>query len=329
VRVATPEGDFLGQRPDFEPIVALGPKLGIDDPASVIRLHNRCDALGLDSISAGSAIAFAIDVFERGIITVRETGGLELHWGDVAAVGALLEGMASDEGFAGLLARGVRHAADELGNGADRYAYHVKGLELSAYDPRAAWATALGYAVSSRGGDYASVYAHHEFDLADGDAERLYGHPEAGDPRSPAGKAELVRRSLVVSAVIDALGLCKVPALSLLNRFDLELEAGLTEGFAGLPVDASELWSIGERIVTMERLYNLRCGALAEHDKLPVRFTERDLESLPGGGVVELDGLRQEFYALMGWSADGVPTPEALGRHGLSPALGERQKRDG
>ena len=81
------------------------------------------------------------------------------------------------EGLAGLLAQGVRRAADELGNGAQRYAYHVKGLELSAYDPRAAWATALGYAVSSRGGDYASVYAHHEFDLADGDAERLYGHP--------------------------------------------------------------------------------------------------------------------------------------------------------
>ena len=77
--------------------------------------------------------------------------------------------------------------------------------------------------------------------------------------------------------------------------------------------DANELWTIGERIVTMERLYNLRCGALAEDDRLPVRFTERDLESLPGGGVVELEGLRQEFYALMGWSADGVPTADTLG----------------
>ena len=188
VRVAAAGGDLLGQRPDFEPLVALGPKLGIADPATVVRLHNRCDALGLDSISAGSAMAFAIDVFERGIISVRETGGLELRWGDVAAVGELLEGMALGEGFAGLLAQGVRRAAGELGNGADRYAYHVKGLELSAYDPRAAWATALGYAVSSRGGDYASVYAHHEFDLADGDAERLYGHPEAGDPRSSGRK---------------------------------------------------------------------------------------------------------------------------------------------
>ena len=125
-----------------------------------------------------------------------------------------------------------------------------------------------------------------------------------------------------MSAVIDALGLCKVPALSLLNRFDLELEAGLTEGFAGLPVDASELWSIGERIVTMERLYNLRCGALAEHDKLPVRFTERDLDSLPGGGVVELEGLRHEFYALMGWTPDGVPTSGALAALGLRDSVG-------
>jgi aldehyde:ferredoxin oxidoreductase len=319
VRVTEAGGDVLGQRPDFEPIVALGPNLGIADPAAVLRLHNRCDALGLDSISVGSAIAFAIDVFERGIITERETGGLALRWGDVAAVEALVEGMAGGEGFAGLLAMGVRRAADELGHGTDRYAYHVKGLELSAYDPRAAWATALGYVVSSRGGDYASVYAHHEFDLPEGYAELLYGDPDTGDPRSPAGKAELVRRSLIVSAVVDALGLCKVPALSLLNRFDLELEAGLTEGFMGLPVDADGLWRIGERIVTMERLFNLHCGASAEHDKLPTRFTERGLESSPASGVIELAGLRGEFYALMGWSADGVPTADTLARLGLSP----------
>ena len=314
VRVAAAGADIIGQRPDFEPLVALGPKLGIDDPAAVVRLHNRCDALGLDSISAGGAIAFAIDVFERGIITAADTDGVELRWGDAAAAAELLEGMATGEGFAGLLAHGVQRAAASLGRGTHRYAYHVKGLELAAFDPRAAWATALGYAVSSRGADYTSIYAHHEFDLPPATAELLYGSAEAADPVSPKGKAALVRRSMIVSAAIDALGLCKVPVLSLLNRFDLELEAELT-AFAGLPLTAVELFTAGERIVTLERLFNLRCGADCDGDRLPVRFTERRLESLAeGDGVVELDEVRREFYELMHWTSAGIPSPTTVRR---------------
>jgi aldehyde:ferredoxin oxidoreductase len=314
VRIAAAGADFVGQRPDFEPLVALGPKLGIDDPAAVVRLHNRCDALGIDSISAGGAIAFAIDVYERGIITTADTDGLELHWGDVAAATVLLEGMASGEGFAGLLAHGVQRAAATLGRGTHRYAYHVKGLELSAYDPRAAWATGLGYVMSSRGGDYSSIYPHHEFDLPLATAELLYGSAEAADPVSPKGKAALVRRSMIVSAVIDALGLCKVPVLSLLNRYDLELEAELT-AFSDLSLTAEELFTAGERIVTLERLFNLRCGADGDGDKLPVRFTERRLESLAeGDGVIELHEVVRELYGLMHWTDLGIPTPETVRR---------------
>ncbi len=321
VRIAAAGHDFLGQRPDFEPIVAWGPKLGIDDPAAVVRLHNRCDALGLDSISAGSAVAFAIDIFARGIISVADTDGLELHWGDAATVAELLERMASGEGFAGLLAHGVQRAAKAVGRGSFRYAYHVKGLELSAYDPRGAWGTALGYAVSSRGGDYASVYPHHEFDTPAGLAEKLYGSAEANDPLSPAGKAAMVRRSMIVSAVVDALGLCKVPVLSLLNRYDLELEAELASAFADLPLDAADLFTAGERIVNLERLFNLRCGAKSDDDRLPVRFTERSLNSLPHGGVVELEDLRHELYELMGWTREGVPSAKMLVELGLKEML--------
>jgi aldehyde:ferredoxin oxidoreductase len=313
--------DTLGNRPDFEPLVSWGPRLGIDDPAAVVRLHNRCDELGLDSISAGGAVAFAIDIFERGIITTADTGGFELRWGDAEAAGRLLEGMATGEGFAGLLAHGVRQAALEIGRGSHRYAYHVKGLELCSFDPRGAWGTALGYVVSSRGGDYSSVYAHHEFDPPPAATKSFYGGGESANPLLPAGKAALVRRSLIVSAVVDALGLCKVPVLSLLNRFDLELEAELTEAFAGLSLSADELWAAGERIVTLERLYNLRCGAKADDDRLPTRFTERNLNSLPGGGMVELHELRHELYTLMGWTAEGVPTPQKLDELGLRDLL--------
>ena len=321
VRIAAAGADTLGNRPDFEPLVSWGPRLGIDDPAAVVRLHNRCDELGLDSISAGGAIAFAIDIFERGIITTADTGGLDLRWGDAEAAGRLLEGMATGVGFAGLLAHGVRQAALEIGRGSHRYAYHVKGLELCSFDPRGAWGTALGYAVSNRGGDYSSVYAHHEFDPPPAATKSFYGGGESANPLLPAGKAALVRRSLIVSAVVDALGLCKVPVLSLLNRFDLELEAELTEAFAGLSLSADELWAAGERIVTLERLFNLRCGAKADDDRLPTRFTERNLNSLPGGGMVELHELRHELYTLMGWTAEGVPAPEKIAELGLGKLL--------
>ena len=321
VRIAAAGADTLGNRPDFEPLVSWGPRLGIDDPAAVVRLHNRCDELGLDSISAGGAVAFAIDIFERGIITTADTGGLDLRWGDAEAAGRLLEGMATGVGFAGLLAHGVRQAALEIGRGSHRYAYHVKGLELCSFDPRGAWGTALGYAVSNRGGDYSSVYAHHEFDPPPAATKSFYGGGESANPLLPAGKAALVRRSLIVSAVVDALGLCKVPVLSLLNRFDLELEAELTEAFAGLSLSADELWAAGERIVTLERLFNLRCGAKADDDRLPTRFTERNLNSLPGGGMVELHELRHELYTLMGWTAEGVPAPEKIAELGLGKLL--------
>ncbi len=329
VRIGAAGSGLVGQRPDFEPIVAWGPKLGITDAAAVVRLHNRCDNLGLDSISAGSAVAFAIDIFERGIITTADTDGLDLHWGDAAVAGELLERMATGEGFAGLLAHGVQRAAKTIGRGSQRYAYHVKGLELSAFDPRGAWGAALGYAMSSRGGDYSSIYPHHEFDPPEGVAERLYGSAEAADPLSLTGKAALVRRSMIVSAVVDSLGLCKVPVLSLLNRFDLELEAELAGAFAGIPLGPTELFVAGERIVALERLFNLRCGATADDDRLPVRFTERRLNSLPGGGVVELHEVRHELYALMGWTPEGVPTAETLTQLGLADYLARTARRVG
>ncbi|MFA4965604.1 MAG: aldehyde ferredoxin oxidoreductase family protein [Thermoleophilia bacterium] len=317
-----PHAGFIGQRPDFEPLAAWGATLGIGDPEAVMYLHDRCDALGLDSISAGTAAGFAVDLYARGIIDTADTGGLELHWGDAAAAGALVEGMASGEGFAGLLGQGVRAAAAALGRGAERYAAHVKGLELSAYDPRAATGAALGYAVSNRGGDYTNVYARHEFDLPDDVAVRLYGDTVVSDPLSPEGKAIMVRRSMCVSAALDGLGLCKVPALTLLNRYDLEMEAELAEAVTGLPVSAADLYLAGERIVNLERLFNLRCGATEEDDRLPVRFTEEPLPDGPGAGrTVDLWPLRHEFYEIMGWGQDGVPAPAKLAELGLQEGL--------
>ena len=319
----------LVERPDFEPLVAWGAKVGVDDPEAVVLLHERCDRLGLDSVSAGAACAFALDLFERGIIDESDTGGLALHWGAVEPLARLVEQMGSGEGFGGLLGDGALRAAAAIGRGAERYAYHVKGLELTAYDPRGAFATALGYAVSNRGADFANVYARHEFDVTPEVAVRLYGDERAAEATVTDGKAEMVRRSMIVSAVLDALGICKVPALSLINDYELEAEAELVREAAGLEVSADDLWLVGERIVAAERLFNLACGADATDDRLPRLFGSQPLADGPARGVtVPLAGMRREFYRRMGWSSDGRPTRATLQRLGLlSWAGAERPPR--
>jgi aldehyde:ferredoxin oxidoreductase len=296
-------------RPEFESLAALGSRLGIGDADAVLRLHERCDELGLDTLSAGATVAFAVDLFEQGIIDRRDSGGLALQWGGADEIGALLEEMGAREGFGAVFADGVRAAAARLGRGSERLAYHVKGLELTAFDPRGAFGTALGYAVANRGADYSSVYARHEFD-APPDAGDLYEGERPDDPRSPVGKAALVRRSMIVSAALDSLGLCKVPALSLVNRYDLELESELVRGVTGLPMRAADVEAAGERIVVLERLFNLACGASVADDGLPARFTRAADD--PSTVAVPLEQMRAQFYALMGWTPDGRPTRARL-----------------
>ena len=230
VRLQTgPHAGFEGERPDFEPIASWGSKTGLSDPQAVIYLHNLCDLLGVDSVSAGNTVAFAIDLFQRGILTTADTGGLELAWGDAALMETLVRQIAAAEGFGALLGRGVREVARVVGRGAERYAFHVKGLEITAFDPRGASATGLGYAVSNRGGDFTSVYARHEWSMTPEQALAMYGDSLAADRTSTLGKAEMVRRSMTICAVLDAIGLCKIPALTLVNEYDLVSEAEFVE----------------------------------------------------------------------------------------------------
>jgi aldehyde:ferredoxin oxidoreductase len=213
----------------------------------------------------------------------------------------------------------------------------VKGLELTAFDPRGAFATALGYAVSNRGADYAHVYARHEFDVTPAAAARLYGDEYAADATVLRGKAEMVRRGMIVCAVLDALGICKVTALSLINAFDLEAEADLVREATGLDVSADDLWLVGERIVVAERLFNLACGAGAVDDRLPPVFALKPLTDGPARGMtVSLSTMLRDFYRRMGWTRAGRPTKATLRRLGLqswgahseAPSAARRQRTD-
>ncbi len=302
-----------GDRPDIEPIINLGSKCGLDDVEALLYLYNLAGQLGIDVISTGGVLAFAMELYERGVLTEEDSGGVALTWGNAEAMETLMRQIARREGLGDVLAEGVRRAAQIIGRGAEQYAFHSKGLELTAYDPRGALGTALGYAVSTRGADFTSVYAIPEYRWDAARGREVFGSEGAVDRLSSEGKGALVKRSMIVSAILDSLGLCKVPILSVVGDFSLENEAELASALTGWPLTAADLLAIGERILNAERLFNLRHGATRADDDLPDRFTEQPLPDGPARGkTVPIQLLVRDFYAAMGWDADGRPTPQKL-----------------
>jgi len=309
-------------RPEFESMVNLGSKCGLNDINTLVRLDNLCSRLGMDSISTGSVIAFAMDLFDGGEIGLRETGGIELSWGNGTSMKALIQRIARRQGLGDILAGGVRRAARHLGSAALPYAAHVKGLELSAYHPSHIMGTALGYMISSRGGDFSSVYASLEYaDLSEQGPDAVGGQAFA-KLRSIEGKASLVRGAVLASIVLDCLGLCKVPALSLRGGFDLEAEAEVAREVSGVDLSGDDLMRIGQRVADLERLINLDRGGGREDDRLPVMFQSGDRGGEEGDGRLH-ETMVRSYYALMGWDDRGRPERRAeASKPVLSSCLG-------
>jgi aldehyde:ferredoxin oxidoreductase len=313
---------FKGQkgfRPEFEPMLSLGPKCGLCDLETLVYLDNLCSRLGIDTISAGNAIAFAMDLFDRHIITLEDTGGLDLAWGNGDSMEVLIRQMATGRGFGAVLGQGVRRAAQIIGRGSEYYAAHVKGLELSGYHPDNMMGTALGYAVASRGADFNDVYSALENKWMPDEPSDEFGSPRESDLKSIRGKAELVRRAMIVGTVIDSLGICKVPALSLISAYDLVAETELAANLTGQPFEVSDLIAAGERIVNTERLLNLRCGAGAEDDRLPDMFFDKEYNAgqEPSKPSEWMEPMKKKFYSVMGWDEQGRPTPVKLAELGI------------
>jgi aldehyde:ferredoxin oxidoreductase len=293
---AAPGGEV---RLEYETLFALGPLCGIGDRATVLQAARRCDQLGLDTISAGATIAFAMECAERGLLAADG-----LAFGNGPALLALLDQMASREGLGDLLAEGTRRAAAVIGGEAPEIAPHVKGLEIPGYEPRALQTMALGFAVGSRGADHNRSGAY-EVDFS-ADANRLEGSPEAA-----RRAAETEDRA----ALLDSLILCKF----LRGIFtDLFVEsAELLAPVTGWDVTAEELRRTARRIVTAKKLYNLREGWTAAEDTLPRRFLA---EPLPQGQAAaaqlpadRLSAMIQAYYRARGWDTQGRVPSELIG----------------
>lgn len=319
--------------PEYESVDSLGPMTGLTDPRAVLYANTMCNELGLDTISTGVAIAFAMECRQRSLLCDDH---FSLNWGDVHSVLGLIEAIAAREGLGDLLADGVRLAADALGHGSERYAMHVKGLELPRQEPRIAKGFGLGHAVSNRGADH--LYALPTLDVA-GNWEGAHAHfPEEMLPRLMDTADETFKPDTVVlgehlCAVSDALGVCKFTTAETYCLGPADLARGLS-ALRGNEVSAAELMTAGERIVNLERMFNARQGLSRADDCLPSRFTEEPLnvwsyapgpEGVPmpaedpirAGALIHLEPMLDRYYNLRGWTPDGLPTPETQRRLGL------------
>ncbi|MGD8724254.1 MAG: aldehyde ferredoxin oxidoreductase C-terminal domain-containing protein, partial [Desulfobacterales bacterium] len=296
-------GPFSGSQidgPEYETIFAFGPLLGLTDRQFVIDANALCDAYGIDTISTGVCIAFACELFTKGIISSSDTDGLELTWGNKDAIFRLIGKIANKEGLGRLLAEGVKIAAEQIGGGAEAFAMHIKGLELPGYEPRGVKGYALSMATSNIGGSH------------------MYGRPReefAGqaNPLAETGKGDLIARVQKEQAIEDSLIACTFGNTGMDNAMYSRLLVAATgiENFG----DETNLLKIGERIVCIERCFNVREGFSRKDDTLPERMLSEPLRQAGPATdqiVDNLEHLLNEYYQSLSYSPEGIPSIKRL-----------------
>jgi aldehyde:ferredoxin oxidoreductase len=299
------EGTHAGvrtDRPEHENIFALGSSCGVSSFEAIAHANLLCDKYGMDTISAGVVASFAMECYERGIITDKQTGGVKLNFGSEEALIWLMEKMAHREGVGNILAEGVKIAAQKLGGDARKYAMHVKGLELPGYDPRGAKGIGLNYATASRGADHNDGWTI---------AVELFGMPQQVD--------RFVEDQNKVKWVIDFQDFTAAPIdsavfcdFSLDFGFSPEVVERLMREATGMKHGYADMVKVGERIVNIERLFNNREGYTRTDDDLPARFLEPMPEGNSKGQTFDAKRMLDHYYKMRGWSDEGVPTAEKL-----------------
>jgi len=312
------EGKYKGAKgegPEYESVGTLGGQCLVTDMEAITKAHYLCNDYGLDTISTGSTIAFAIECYEKGILTKSDTDGLELKFGDADVVIELVHKIAKREGFGDLLAEGTRRMSRKLGKGSERFAMNVKGLELPAYDSRAVQITGLAYATANRGGDHITAYIQGPTFL---DIPFLcipdsrIKDPLVADPEEVHVLVDLEN----VMGALDTLGACKFMGFCVASEEWVELVAHCL----GREFTYDDMVKVGERAYNLARVFSIREGLTRADDTLPPRLLEEPLpEGMAEGKVNEnLPAMLDKYYELRGWDkATGKPTPEKLKELGL------------
>lgn len=298
--------------PEYETIWCFGSDCDSYDYDAINEANMLCNEYGFDTISAGATIAAAMELYQRGFITDEELAAdnLSLKWGDAKSMVGWIKKMALREGFGAKMADGSYRLCESYG--APEYSMTVKKQEIPAYDPRGVQGQGITYAVNNRGGCHIKGYMI---------SPEILGYPEKLDRFALDGKAAYAKIFHDLTAVIDSLGLCIFTTFGLGAQDYVDLyNAVVGED----PHDVNSIMESGDRIWTLEKMFNLAAGIDSKQDTLPKRLLEEPVPDGPSkGNVNRLDVLLPQYYAVRGWSKEGIPTEETLKKLGLDEYIGK------
>jgi aldehyde:ferredoxin oxidoreductase len=323
-RVRTgPYAGISNEGPEYESLWAFTAPIDSADIGMTVAADALCDDLGMDTISAGNTIGFAYELFEKGILSLEDTDGLDLTYSNSDAALELLKRIGNRQGLGNILAEGTKRAALHIGKGAEYYAMQIKGMELPAYEPRGAKRHGLGYATSNIGGTHGMGYVFQEiFSMT---------RPRPVDRLADEGDTDLLKLSQDTLAMYE-IGINCVFTQSMMP---IKIFASMMASATGIPEFGSReyLFKVGERIYNLERAFNLREGFSRKDDAFPSRMTTEPLKNAgPAEGQIirKPDVLIDEYYQARGWDENGIPASDKLkelGLEGIIKDIEEIRKR--
>jgi aldehyde:ferredoxin oxidoreductase len=306
-----PDHNVIGHGPEYESIAMLGSNCLNDDPHYLVQACHICDLYGMDTMSAGHAVSFTMEAFERGILSEKETG-FKVEWGGPSVL-KLLHLIGKREGIGDLLANGIRHAARTIGKGAEEMAVEVKGLEIAGHDPRGHVGMSLNYATANRGGCHLEGLTYF---LDRGIPAPDFGFTTPPDPHNSEDKPPIVVTMQNYLSVFNCLALCK---FLFVGRVGPKILAQWYEAVTGRESSMEEIMTTGERIYNLKRCFNVRMGISRKDDVLPPRmYSGAKPDGRAAGVVANLGKMLHEYYKLRGWNEFGIPLRSKLEELGIA-----------
>jgi aldehyde:ferredoxin oxidoreductase len=299
--------DVESEGPEYETLCSYTSRIGIDDLEFALKMNQFLNRMGMDSLSSGETIGWAMECVQQGLLTKDDFDGLDFTWGNRETVENLLKMIVRREGIGDAFAEGTLSLARRFGKGTEEYALQVKGLDIICGDPRGIKAFGLTYAIASRGGDHLRAEPFFELTERYDEAEKRWGVREIADRLADKGKAVLVEHTERQALLTDCLTMCKNIGLSM-DILDFDFAALLLQTGTGLKFTADTVNEALRGVIERDRLMNIDFGIDASMDTLPKRFTQEPLKKgASKGQVVPVDRMVKEYYAVKGWDKNGVP----------------------
>jgi aldehyde:ferredoxin oxidoreductase len=293
--------------PEFETLCSYTSRIGSDNLEFGLKMNAFLNRMGMDSLSSGETIGWAMECVQKGLLTRDDFDGLDLTWGNCQAVEKLLNMIIRREGIGDAFAEGTRSLARHFGRGSEEYAFHVKGLDMICGDPRGIKAFGLTYAIASRGGDHLRAEPFFELTERYDEAEKRWGIREIADRLADKGKAVLVEHTERQALLTDCLTICKNIGLSM-DIMDFDIASQLLRAGTGLNFTPEKIDAALMGVINRDRKMNIDFGVTADQDTLPKRFTSEPLkEGASKGQVVPVKRMVAEYYKIKGWDEKGVP----------------------